>query len=213
MTPAKRQRTARGGRSLIEDGEPIEAKRLLGSFLDARPDLVPEVAALADANLGEVSVEGVAEEVAWAIGELQVEDVLDGSGSQSDGSYVDPTEAAYAVVDDALVPFVQDLERRMQLGREDEAAGVCQGILLGLYQVTVQCRDRGNEFLDGYAPDAIEEAAGFALESWKKTGGRADPRLGRSWAGMRKFVSEDLHGWRSSLLRILGPAPKARSQP
>jgi len=213
MTPAKRQRTALGGRSLIDALEPIEAKRLLGSFLDARPDLVSEVAALADANLGEVSVEGVAEEVAWAIGELQVEDVLDGSGSQSDGSYVDPTEAAYAVVDDALVPFVQDLERRMQLGREDEAAGVCQGILLGLYQVTVQCRDRGNEFLDGYAPDAIEEAAGFVLESWKKTGGRADPRRGRSWPGMRKFVSEDLHGWRSSLLRVLGPAPKAHSRP
>jgi hypothetical protein len=213
MTPAKRQRAARGERTLIDALEPIEAKRLLGSLLDTRPDLVPEVAALADAKLGEVSVESVAEKVAWAIGELQVEDVWDGSCSQPDGSYVDPTEAAYAVVDDALVPFVQDLERRIRLGREDEAAGVCQGILLGLYQVTVQCRDRGNEFLDGYAPDAIEEAAGFVLESWKKTGGRADPRLSRSWAGMRKFASEDLHGWRSSLLQILDLSPKTRSQP
>jgi len=213
MTPAKRQRAARGERSLIDALEPIEAKRLLGSLLDTRPDLVPEVAALADAKLGEVSVESVAEEVAWAIGELRVEDIWDGSGSQPDGSYVDPTEAAYAVVDNALAPFVQDLERRLGLGREDEAAGVCQGILLGLYQVKVQCRDRGNEFLDGYAPDAIEEAAGFVLESWKKTGGRADPRRGRSWAGMRRFVSEDLPGWRSPLLRVLGRPPKKRSRP
>jgi len=213
MTPAKRQRAPRGGRSLIDALEPIEAKRLLGSLLDTRPDLVPEVAALADAKLGEVSVESVAEEVAWAIGELRVEDIWDGSGSQSDGSYVEPTEAADAVVDDALAPFVQDLERRIRLGREDEAAGVCQGILLGLYQVTVQCRDQGHELFEGYAPDAIEEAAGFVLESWKKAGGRADPRLGRSWPGMRKFVSEDLHGWRSSLLRVLGPAPKTRGRP
>jgi len=179
MTPAKRQRAVRGGRALIDALEPIEAKRLLGSLLDTRPDLVPEVAALADAKLGEVSVESVAEEVAWAIGELRVEDIWDGSGSQPDGSYVDPTEAAYAVVDDALAPFVQDLERRLGLGREDEAAGVCQGILLGLYQVKVQCRDRGNEFLDGYAPDAIEEARA----SCSKAGRRLEGEQTRVAAG------------------------------
>jgi hypothetical protein len=185
-----------------------ETKRLLATILEAHPELLDEVAELADAQLADVTPEDVAEDVVFALGGLCVEDIWDRSGTQRDGEYVEPTEAAWAVVEEAASPFIADLERRLELGRGEEAAAVCQGTLLGLYRLS---RQEG-EFLGGWAPDSLEGVAGLAVETWKKR------RKGRTSIGaartrelgaMREFVSEVLPEWRSFLTRILGPAPKA----
>jgi len=108
--------------------DPPEAKRLLGALVNARPDLLAEVAALASQELGAVGMEQVAEQVAQRVGRLRIEDVWDRSGSRSDGGDMDETEAAWAVVEDAVEPFVRDLERRIRLGRDPEALAICQGV-------------------------------------------------------------------------------------
>jgi hypothetical protein len=155
-----------------------EAKRLLATILEAHPELLDTVADLANEQLADVTPEGVAEDVEFAVGALCVEDIWDRSGTQRDGEYVEPTEAAWTVVEEALSPFMADLERRIELGSGDEAAAVCQGTLLGLYRLS----QREGEFLDGWAPDSLEESAGLALETWKKRrkerGVRRVPRSG-----------------------------------
>jgi hypothetical protein len=151
-----------------------ESKRLLAAILAAHPELVAEAAELADAQLGAVTVEDVAEDVAFAVGELHVEDVWERSGPRADGEYVEPTEAAWTVVEEAVAPFIHDLARRLELGRRAEATVLCQGTLLGLYRVSQEEGD----FLDG-RPDSLEEVAALAIATWKK--GRA----GRATAGGR----------------------------
>ncbi len=188
----------RDSRRLVDALAAPEAKRLLATLLDARPDLVTETATLAGHELGSVTVERVAEDVARAVGAVRVEDVWERSGPQSDGSYVEPVEAAWTVLEDSIDPFIEDLERRIRLGREEEALTICEGALLGLYRIE---QVHGEGLLDGHAPDFIGEAAGNVLETWKKSGGRARPRGARDW---RRASASDLAGLRARRLALHG---------
>lgn len=109
------------------------------------------------------------------------------------------------LVEEAVAPFIEDLARRTELGRRAEAVALCQGTLLGLYRLSQE----EEEFLDGHAPDSLEDAAALALATWKKSGkGRA--RTGtraKEWEAMRSFVSDALPEWRSFLTRTLGRIP------
>ena len=63
------------------------------------------------------------------------------------------------MVEEAVAPFIHDLARRLELGRRAEATVLCQGTLLGLYRVSQEEGD----FLDGHAPDSLEEVAALAI--------------------------------------------------
>ena len=58
--------------------------------------------------------------------------------------YVEPSEAAWAVIENVTAPYFRDLERRVKLGHEDEATELCKGIVLGLYRA----EQRGFELLE-----------------------------------------------------------------
>lgn len=133
---SRKSRAKRGRRALLDALDAAETRRVLVALLDAHPELVAEATALAEAQLGEVTVEDVAEDVGFALGQLQVEDIWQRAGTQPDGEYVDPTDAAWELVEEAAAPFFEDLERRLGLGRSAEAMAVCQGILLGLYRLS-----------------------------------------------------------------------------
>jgi hypothetical protein len=154
-----------------------------------------------------VTAEDVADDVESAVGELRVDDVWGRSGNQPGGDYVEPTEAAWEVLEEAVAPFIEDLERRIALGSWRDAAALCQGTLLGLYRVS---QEQGEPFLDGWAPDSLEEAAGLVAEAWSRGARRAASKGAggaRERAALRRFVSEALPEWRSFLIRELGPGP------
>ena len=208
----KTAKATRDRRAVLDSLDGAEAKRLLGTLIDAHPDLLVEVAALTDEQLGAVTAESMAEEVAFALEGLSVEDVWERAGAHADGSYVEPTEAAWEVVEKTVAPFLADLARRAALGRAAEATAICQGVLLALYRVS----DGDGEFLEGHAPDTLEGAAVGTVEVWRmgRMGRRGRARSGgqaREVAAMRSFVSNALPKWRSFLSRALGRAPAARS--
>jgi hypothetical protein len=197
---------ARDHRALVDALAGAEAKRLLAALLDAHPELLTEVAGLAEAELGAVTAEDVAEDVAFALEGLSVEDIWERAGTQPDGSYMEPTEAAWEVVGEAVTSFIADLTRRVGLGRRVEATALCQGMLLGLYRSS---QEEG-EFLDGHAPDTLEEAAVGAVEAWKK-GSTAKAGSGpgaRELAAMCRFLSDAVPEWEPFLRRTIGPTRK-----
>jgi hypothetical protein len=201
---------ARDRRAVVDALDGAEAKQLLATLLDAHPELLTEVADLAEAELGAVTAEDLAEEVAFALEGLFVEDIWERAGTQPDGSYLEPTEAAWEVVEEAVAPFIADLTRRVELGRRAEATALCQGVLLGLYSIS----HGEGEFLDGHAPDTLEEAAASAVEGWKK-GSRDRAGSGvraRELAAMRRFLSDALPDWESFLTRTIGPIQKKRTR-
>lgn len=81
-----------------------------------------------------------------------------------------------------MTPYFHDLERRVKLRHENEAAELCQGIVLGLYRA----EHRGFELLE-YAEDGPSQLAGHAVDIWQ--------RRGRNCKLPRAFVEKFTPEW------------------
>jgi len=65
-------------------------------------------------------------------------------------------------MEEAVEPFVSEMKRYLELGLEEQAREVCQGILLGLYRA----QDGEENDVLNWAPDFPAESAGNALDIW-----------------------------------------------
>lgn len=137
-----------------------EAQHVLQELLSSRPDLIPDAKRAANALLATVSFADVAKNV---FGALPALDLYDLDAEPRRGGYVEPSEAAWEVIEKVVTPYFHDLERRVKLGHEDEAVEVCKGIVVGLYRT----EHTGFELLE-YAEDSPSELAGHAVDIWRR---------------------------------------------
>lgn len=137
-----------------------EASAVLRHLLSSHPELIPDASQAASALLATVSFTDIARSVFEALIALDLDD-LD-AGPRATG-YVEPSEAAWAVIENVTAPYFRDLERRVKLGHEDEATALCEGIVLGLYRA----EQRGFDLLE-YAEDGPSEFAGKAVAIWQR---------------------------------------------
>jgi len=128
---------------------------LLDALLTDQPALQTRVEALAAARMSAADRGAVAEEVESALRGLDIDQLNGRAGYRPGVGYVDPGEAADELLDEALQPFLGDLERRGRLGVTTAAVECALGILDGLYR----CRDGGSESLLEYTPDYVVERA------------------------------------------------------
>jgi hypothetical protein len=142
--------------------------------------------------LAEISPFSVADEVEDALLQFDYDDLNGRAGSHSWG-YVEPSEAAGELLEEALEPFVNDMKRHLEMGLEDQAAQFCQGILLGLFRV----RDGGENDILNWVPDFPGEAAANALKVWSETSGaeRAGAPARRRRRLSPAFVREHMPDW------------------
>ncbi len=131
---------------------------MLRSLLEGHPELVREAEELARAVVTDVDVEAIAGEVEDAVLGLDIDDLNTRAGRRRSG-YVEPTEAAWEMLGEALDPFLDEMKRQIELGFEPAAVGTCQGIVLGLYR----CRDLGSDGLLAWAEDFPAETAAHAV--------------------------------------------------
>ena len=137
-----------------------EASAVLRQLLSSSPELIPAARQAANALLATVKFTDIARSVFEGLIALDLDD-LD-AGPRAAG-YVEPSEAAWAVIENVTAPHFRDLERRVKLRREDEATALCKGIVLGLYRA----EQRGFELLE-YAEDGPSELAGQAVAIWQR---------------------------------------------
>ncbi len=96
-----------------------------------------------------------------ALQDLGIEELNTRADYRPGRGYVHPAEAADEILDEALQPFLDDLQRRARLGMRSAAAELAAGILLGLYN----CRHGNSETLLEYSPDyAAERASGVVSD-------------------------------------------------
>jgi len=181
------------GPNLLDKLENAEAATVLKRLVTEHPELRAEAGAMARAVLGEASFLGVAGEVESAILLLDYDDLNSRVGSHSWG-YVEPAEAAWELLEEAVEPLVADMKRRVEMGLEEEGREICEGILLGLYRV----REGGGSDILGWAEDFPAETAAGVLEAW--TGGAdtetGPPSQARRRAVMpREFVDQHVPDW------------------
>ena len=135
-----------------------EAATVLRLLVKGHHELAKEVESLAKSAIGDVSMEDVADEVEDALRSLTLDDLNDRAGPKADG-YVEPTEAAWELVEEEVTPFLDDITRRAESGHFDAALATCVGVVLGLYRL----RHSGGDPFLGWAADSPDEMAGEAV--------------------------------------------------
>ncbi len=179
-------RELQGGRgSVIERLDSAEAASVLRCLLRRHPELRPEAETIATDLLSDVSSFSVADEVENAVLQFDYDDLNARAGRHSLG-YVEPGEAAWELLEEAVEPFVDDMKRYLELGLEKQAQELCQGILLGLYRV----RDGNQNDILGWASDFPGEAAGHAFEVWSEASPKGRQQLPPD------FVAEHIPEWK-----------------
>jgi len=118
--------------TLLESLTGLEALSVLKILAERDERIAREIDAVAGELLGETDVADVAASLKDELESLDVDDVFDKSGARRDG-YVDPGEAAFQMFEEALAPFLRDVERYRTLGKPEHASACCLGILQGIY--------------------------------------------------------------------------------
>ncbi len=109
-----------------------DALSILQILAERDAGLAREIDAVACELLGEVDVAGVAANVKDELKSLDVDDIFDKSSARRDGN-MDPGEMAFQMFEEALTPFLQDVERYRTLGLPERASAYCLAILQGIY--------------------------------------------------------------------------------
>jgi hypothetical protein len=148
-------------RSALDTLSAAEKAGVLDELLAARPDLREQAEAYAARVVADTDRSAVADDVEDSLQGLDIEELNTRAGYRPGRGYVHPAEAADEILDEALQPFLDDLQRRAGLGMRLAAAELASGILLGLYN----CRHGNSETLLEYSPDyAAERASGVVSE-------------------------------------------------
>ncbi len=134
---------------------PIELATVLRALIGDQPELKTKAEAIAADMLSSPSVEEVAGDVFEAVTAPGVE-ALSGRAGKQPWGYVEPTEAAWTLLEEAIESTLSDMKRCVKLGLRPAAEAICSGIVLGLYEAAEEGSPPG---LLGWAPDFPAEMA------------------------------------------------------
>ena len=175
-----------------------EAAALLRTLLRKHPELTEEVEVLAGSVIGDVSIEDIAQEVEDAVRWLDLDDLNSRAGRHADG-YVEPSEAAWELVEEAVMPFIEDITRRVEGGQREAAIATCAGVVRGL------CRlhdTEGGEVLK-WTPDSPGELVGLAVGALRKAlrGAEGPQNIAAPTRGLPNLLREAAPEWADMLER------------
>jgi hypothetical protein len=162
-TRGKRESKAARKSSPLRQIKEGEALALFRPLLTKHPELPAEAETLAASVIGDVAMEDIAQETEDAVRSLDIDDLNSRAGPHSHG-YVEPSEAAWELIEEVVIPLIEDIQRRLDAGQPDAALAACAGVVLGLYRL----RHDTNDGCLGWAPDAPAEMAGEAACTLRK---------------------------------------------
>jgi hypothetical protein len=131
---------------------PSEAEKaaILDELVAADHELEDRAERAARSRLAQVETGEVASAVTAALLALDQEDLAANAGRTRYG-YVEPTEAAWRLLEAAVEPWLEDITRRAALGLTDAARRVGLGILEALQRIEDHLRN--DDLLVSWAPD------------------------------------------------------------
>lgn len=170
MTREKRQRGP-GDRSAaprsdtpgIDDLEPQEAIEVLRRLSKKHGAVGEAVDEEIRGMVLEFDPVRVASDIHWDLDGLAVEDLWDRSGPKSHG-YTNPTDEAWAMVEEVVRPHVERIRKYQQWGMTAEAWRYCVAVLDGIASYDLES---SSEFKE-HAPDDAAEAFHWVVCEWKK---------------------------------------------
>ena len=140
-----------------------DALLILKALANEDRSIAKRIEQIALEYLRDIDVENVASQVYYALEGIEVEDLWEQSGSMRYG-YVEPSDRAWEMFEEALEPFINELNRYFDLSLDNEAKKYCMGILKGINQFD---KESTSQFKD-WAEDAPDELFERILDDWKK---------------------------------------------
>jgi hypothetical protein len=131
-----------------------EKAAVLDELVGADHELQVRAERVARSRLSDVEIDDVADAVAAALLALDQDDLGANAGRTRHG-YVEPTEAAWSLLEAAVEPWVEDIARRASLGVLDAARRLGLAIFEALERVGQHTRN--DDLLISWAPDFVDE--------------------------------------------------------
>ncbi len=174
--------------------KPALARRIFLELLKRNPDLLEQVAALAQEFSDKPILEDMTDEIFSALIEIDEEAITAVSGKTWRG-YREAEEAAPELLSEALEPFFDELIEYGKSKKTENSLIVCQAIVWALYRY-----QQSDEFaeVEDYLQDVVEETASWALKLWQADGDatRADTKMGNVERKLPElFVSKKVPKW------------------
>lgn len=163
---------------------PNEALKILRQITKIDKNLKKKIIELAEDLFRAVDVEKICEDVFYALDGIDVHELWDRAGPKTDG-YTSPEDMSVEMLEEALEPFVQEMQRLLDLEMHQEAKLYCMGILKGIYQFE---EDSESEFKD-WASDVPGESFGYILKEWAKNMNKKDKKE------MKDFIKKEFPAW------------------
>ena len=118
-------------RNILDEISAEDALTILRLLAKEDPKLANRIEQIAIEYLSDVDIEDLASQVYFDLDSIEVEEVWDRSGRTRNG-YVEPTEMAFQMFEDALDPFIEEMKKYQKLSMFAEAKEYCIGILKGI---------------------------------------------------------------------------------
>jgi len=161
--PVSERRSAAGSgkkRSALAELDSAEKGAVLEELLRSQPALRAAAERIAREQLADAEHETVAEEVESELRSLSSDELSGRAGRQRWG-YVEPTEAAWELLEETVGSYERDVERLLALGMIGSAVETALGLIAGLYRCQ-GCEDV--DLLLSWAPDFPLEQAGGVVD-------------------------------------------------
>jgi hydrogenase maturation factor len=140
-----------------------EAARVLSDMLDDDANLIKKAYAAAVKAAGEVDADTIMNKVFSSLDRLDFDDLNSRSGRTRHG-YVEPTDAAWELFEEALEPFIDEMKRNQERALPAVAKAHCVGIVRGLKMY----EEGSSSDLADWVADAPSEYVDTVVEEWKK---------------------------------------------
>jgi len=181
MKPSKKSKSENSIDAMSAD----DALVILRTLAQEDINIAKRIEQLAMDDLRDVDIDVVAEEVCWALDDLEVEEVWNRSGSTRDG-YMDPIDVAYEMFEEALAPFATELKKCRKLSLFEQEKSHCMGILKGIYKFD---RESASQYKD-WAADAPSEYFSITLDDWN-----AHCKKPKYRKEMEAFIKKNFPDW------------------
>ena len=150
-------------KKFIQSLNPDETLQVLWQLIDKNPDIAKKAYEIAMKISCNVDADSIAEDVYIALNALDVEDLNDRAGKTLYG-YVEPSEAAYEMFEEALQPFIDEMIKNQERALPVAAKSYCIGVIKGLLMYE---KESESDFAD-WVPDAPGDFIDNAIYDYKK---------------------------------------------
>jgi len=171
--------------NIIDKITPEESLVILKELIKTNTNLKSKVIKLAKDMFCSVDLNEISDEVFSILDFIDVHDLWDRSGGTSSGEYDSPDEVAYIMIEEALDPFVREMERLISLKMFQQSKLYCMGLLKGIFEFEISSN---SEFKD-WSVDIPAEIFSDILSIWEKSANDEDKEE------MKNFIKKEFSIW------------------